>query len=375
MRHTKFNNQDAFTLVELLVVIAIIGILIALLLPAVQAAREAARRMQCTNNLKQWGLGIHNYHDANNYLPGHGGGPRQCWSAFVPMLPFIEQGARYSEITSHDIYSETDNALTMSNRPQDDHAWWKGTIKDMICPSDSGSKNPYAPPTHLTGEQGPTNYMFSEADFVLRRAGQPNNHRSPFGMKPSTHKLWPTNYGSCARGSFSIVADGLSNTIFMSERCVKPGGWSTRYDKIKGGLGYYSGWDNTPLRCFNTKGSNGDYNTAIATGWDGAGTNWGLYNPFDTLFHTLGPPNSPSCAYTTDQGQFPPSSFHTGGVNTLYGDGSVHFVSETIDWQSSNVDWSTDVWFFYDTGPSGGESPFGVWGALGSINGGEAKSL
>lgn len=371
--HSKVKG---FTLVELLVVIAIIGILIALLLPAVQAAREAARRMQCTNNLKQWGLAIHNYHDANKSLPGHGAGPRQNWTAFVPMLPYIEQGARYDEITSHDEYSEISDAVTQSNHCSHDHPWWKGTIKDMICPSDPGSKEPYTQPGHVNGAFGPTNYVFSEADFLQRHAGQHSNYRSPFGMKVSNHALWPGLYGSCSRGGFSVVSDGLSNTIFMSERCAKPGAWSVRYDKIKGGIGYYDGWNNATVACVNTKGSNGDYDTTKSTGWDGAGKNWAHYYPFNALFHTLGPPNSPTCAFTEERGQFPATSFHTGGVNTLFGDGSVHFASETIDWQSSDQDWSTDVWYFWDNSPTkGGASPFGVWGAMGSCNGGESKTM
>ena len=366
------GHLRGFTLVELLVVIAIIGILIALLLPAVQAAREAARRMQCTNQLKQLGLAIHNYHDANNYLPGHGTGPRQNYSAFVPLLPFFEQGARYSEITSHDQYSETDNAITTTNHCQDtDFSWWKSPMKDLICPSDSESGSVYVAPGH-TNPYAPTNYVFSEADYVRADLGAPNNTRSPFGMRPSSHLLWPTGYGSCARGGFSVVSDGLSNTIFMSERCAKPGGWSTRYDKIKGGLGYYNGWANKPSLCMATKGTNGNYNTDVSEGWDGQGTNWANYRIYYVMFNTILPPNAPTCFRSNDRGIFPPTSFHTGGVNVLYGDGSVHFVSETISNVTSGV---TDPWFLYAGGQESGVSPFGAWGALGSVNGGESTSL
>ena len=127
MRHTK-RDSGGFTLVELLVVIAIIGILVGLLLPAVQAAREAARRMSCSNNFKQIGLALHNYHAAYKQLPQHGSGTgigknspnwwqrgndasKQCLSAFVGLTPFIEQQALWEQISNPNTETVNGNHL------------------------------------------------------------------------------------------------------------------------------------------------------------------------------------------------------------------------------------------------------------------------
>lgn len=104
------NRRSAFTLVELLVVIAIIGILIALLLPAVQAAREAARRMQCTNNLKQMGLALHNYHNSMKSFPYGAGGGGTWWSWSALILPYIEQAGAHEKINFNYSYNTTQNA-------------------------------------------------------------------------------------------------------------------------------------------------------------------------------------------------------------------------------------------------------------------------
>src|SRR5262245_39479869 len=132
----KTESRTAFTLVELLVVIAIIGVLVALLLPAVQAAREAARRMSCSNNLKQLGLGLHTYHDTYNTLPSRMTGP--SWSTtpassppprhsvFVMLLPYLEQGNRYTQINSMRLYAWHG----------DINSGYVGKIPALICPAD-----------------------------------------------------------------------------------------------------------------------------------------------------------------------------------------------------------------------------------------------
>ena len=120
---TVTNKQSGFTLVELLVVIAIIGILISLLLPAVQAAREAARRMQCSNKLKQLTLAVHNYMDSGKSLPHYAGGPYGTlnaadnpgrWSGLISLLPYMEQGALYDRFCGENVYFTSYSAGTIS---------------------------------------------------------------------------------------------------------------------------------------------------------------------------------------------------------------------------------------------------------------------
>ncbi len=150
MRHRR--TASGFTLVELLVVIAIIGILIALLLPAVQAAREAARRSQCTNNLKQLGLALQNYHDVIKVFPPRKGGSNGCsanaWcsnrgrkSGFIPILPYIEQNPLYERIRAGDPTGATSGGnVVPPDGPAGWQAWsvWNDAPDALLCPSDNG---------------------------------------------------------------------------------------------------------------------------------------------------------------------------------------------------------------------------------------------
>ena len=374
--------KPAFTLVELLVVIAIIGMLVGLLLPAVQSAREAARRMQCSNKLKQLGLAVHNYHDTHNALPGAGNGPAANRTAFVILLPFFEESARYSEITSHDDYSASN---AHHNDPYSDRTFWKGSLNILVCPSDSDVRNPHTPSGHTTGARIPTNYGFSEADFVMYGYGQAGNFRSPFGMQSTRDPRWvgTRNWGQGTTNSLGSITDGTSNTLILSERCAAPGDGSANVEKIKGGVygESFDQWNERPSACMATKGPGGNYITGRQPK-GGTGSNFGYYTLQNGFFHTIIPPNGPSCSWTngTSVGSWaailPPTSYHTGGVNACLADGSVRFISETVEYGDLTQ------WFAYrsssgSANPAGatGRSPFGIWGALGSMNGGESTSL
>lgn len=372
------SPSRGFTLVELLVVIAIIGILIALLLPAVQAAREAARRMQCTNNLKQISLAFHTYHDANKSFPAQRCGPSDniSWGMtgfYVALLPYIEQSALYSEITANSPPASKNGA---SEDP--DECWpnclgapavYQALIPGFACPSDgtSGSLSPVR-------NAGGTNYMGCMGDATWTHGESGVYNRGIFGGGCGQQSTGP----NAVFRTMASMSDGTSNTIIMSE-AVMADAAGTRL--IKGGIANV-GDSNTPGDCTRLDrdpGSRSSFATTVNM-WSAAlrGTAWCDGRNFSTAFTTVLPPNSPSCndgnAHSGwEHSYYSATSNHTGGVNVGLGDGSVQFVSDTISADSSEdsidaLDWNGS------TQPSGA-SPFGVWGAMGSINGGESKSL
>ncbi|MDR1486111.1 MAG: DUF1559 domain-containing protein, partial [Planctomycetaceae bacterium] len=200
-----------FTLVELLVVIAIIGILIAVLLPAVQAAREAARRMQCTNHLKQWALACHNHHDTLETLPplGKGKNDRVGWTVWL--LPYLEQSAIYQLAESGGTATAvngTTNYASFGGDPWDtNYLPWQTKIAALICPSDPKAKKP-------CDGIGRRNYLASVGDFgTYWTCGEVNpNTGGPDG---------PKHFRGCfsrqnAR-DFAFITDGTSNTFLLGE--------------------------------------------------------------------------------------------------------------------------------------------------------------
>ncbi|WP_339733811.1 DUF1559 domain-containing protein [uncultured Gimesia sp.] len=355
-RQQKRIFSFGFTLIELLVVIAIIAILIALLLPAVQQAREAARRTECKNKLKQLGIAIHGYHEVHGCMPmgsGSDGGPggrRQ--SGFVGLLPFIDQAPLFNMIASGGTAAAVDGT-TVYNAfdfvPWDNnHKAVSTKIPMLLCPSDGDSTegNPRAK----------CNFMFSRGDSAW-----------------DTNPAWNGNGGRGLRGFFvggtgnsgvrriRDVTDGLSNTIAMGERIkAKPGGNSIRTGAIATDISQAQYRADASV-CLNNYNSTTDEYAGATARWGGLRWMDGAMS-FTGMTTILGP-NKPSCSETDDQrdGVQDPTSQHTGGAQVLMGDGAVRFVSENID--SGNP---------ASPSPLGAtRSPFGVWGSLGSVSGGE----
>jgi len=287
-RQASGARRVAFTLVELLVVIAIIGILIALLLPAVQAAREAARRMSCTNNLKQIGLALHNYADTHKAFPPSDtnvfesiefiGDPRQrhlhCWRSLV--LPFAEQA------TLHDIIDFNVSALDAANIAA------AAQMPDFYrCPSYAGAE--YSQNNHYT--QYSTQYAI--ANYAAIGASDVGHIWAQVsGYKPDG-SIYPLSETRPAD-----VTDGLSHTMFVVE---------TREEEF---MVWLDG------RTASMVASRYDVTNPPSYATSGTSLNYEPY--FD---------------YSNPRINWGPSSFHPGGATHMMGDGSIHFITETIDWQ------------------------------------------
>ena len=361
----KVDNSSAFTLVELLVVIAIIGILIALLLPAVQAAREAARRMQCTNQEKQIGLALHNFVDTFKTLPlnswqkGYGqdgGDAGDRWSYLAPLLPFMEQSALHATIAQYKGVNcwVNEELRLVSDTP----------IGMLMCPSDANKTNGLAAGVRYNTIN---NYHVNRGDFYhgyywdQSRGPLGGNRFAPVGLEGTS--------------------DGLSNTIFISEVAAAAGNPSALSTglRVKGNIAmgivvdYYEDTSASPSLCLAAMSQGKIVGQGL--GMHLSNRWWDCMNAY-SQFHTCLPPNSPSCANGGGQQEDPlvsASSYHTGGVNVCLMDGSVRFISETIS--TTNLDQIPPVdangqWHTYR-----GASIYGVWGSIGSRTGGESVAV
>lgn len=346
--------RRGFTLVELLVVIAIIGVLVGLLLPAVQAAREAARTSACSNNLKQIGLGLHNYHATNGSFPAgsnnhrginRGGFNDAHVGTIFFIMPFMEMTGIYDSI---DEYSRGG-----SNRAiWDASAIRTGPNTGFLCPSaPDGTKTAH-------NNVSKCHYVFSRGD------GMWHNQR-PDSAEGASSKV--DSRGMFTRDEKAIrdCTDGTSNTIAASEDL----GLQDRTSRaLKGGVRnglIYNGGSARPSACLN--GAVDSTDPSLMSG--GAATDqWrglilGDGRTANNGFTTTLPPNSRSCSWgntSSNWGSYAPSSEHRGGVNTLFVDGSTRFINDNIFTGTLN---SLQV--------TSGKSPYGVWGAMGTPKGGD----
>ncbi len=286
--HRSRRVRRGFTLIELLVVIAIIAILIGLLLPAVQKVREAAARAKCENNLKQWALAMHNYHDAYlQFPPGHNASPRHTWVAHV--WPFIEQGNTanlYGNVQTQQFYTpnatiyNTLNGATGVQVPQ------------YYCPSEFGADLDNTSNTY-TRRRG--NYVVNWGPIAIDQASP---SIAPFGdsnANPSTPFLVTIFY----------ISDGTSNTLLMSEILMAQSHDDNDWrGDIQNDQGEF---------CFSTLTTpNSSSPDVIDSGW------------FQQSSNLMGPAVAGNPQY------YAARSRHTGGVNAALCDGSVRFVQNSM---------------------------------------------
>jgi prepilin-type N-terminal cleavage/methylation domain-containing protein len=282
------SRPRAFTLIELLVVIAIIAVLIALLLPAVQQAREAARRSQCKNNMKQLGLALHNYHDTSSIFPlnsSYSGGPAvNNRSGFVGMLPYLDQANIYNQMN-----------MSASGIVAPNLAFTQTPLTVLLCPSD-----PDALKTNLLGQDAGSSTAMAASDYAFC-LGDYTNVSTTTGATQTPqygNGVLTSSRGMFSRGNWSArmrdVTDGTSNTIALGES-----------------IGNWCGWQ----------------------------IGWG-FQSFATTAHVINYQNSVlknSASIGTHDNCIGFRSQHIGGAHFLLADGAVRFVSENISGVTYNA--------------------------------------
>lgn len=358
------KGSAGFTLVELLVVIAIIGILVALLLPAVQAAREAARRSQCTNNMKQLGLGVHNYESGHRELPAVGqcdstGGASTTYmihSVATNILPYIEQNSVY-DMFNHDadpiaVYSATPSGTgyrtstgcllhaDAKGRNYDDPAHPSGqiaaktAIDSFLCPStpiDNASRDP------IHGYGGVDYMVFALSDVDSREGSATYGERTP----NNDIEVWKSQvvapFLNCDGGGFNRVSDGTSKTLLWIEDAGRShpevsnyGAFSSRFTPVSGAA--------DPINM--QTGPNGRRvfawadADAVSNGFSGPNGATAPASKKAAINNYSSPEGGPAeCPWSRNNcgPNDEPFAFHPGGCNATMGDGSVRFMQQDIN--------------------------------------------
>jgi len=337
MRRSSFLRRPAFTLTELLVVIAIIGVLIGLILPAVQKVREAANRAACANNLKQIGLAAHHYHDSYGRLPpavqmwyarwGNAGLDDDASQPFGPnwavlLLPFLEQENLYQSVNVKGYIRTGDQSWRQVRGAQ---------IRSLLCPSDAGQETPFAGTANGDGVgsdgSGPLpegggwargNYAANAGTGLWRDtvAGGTDRMQIPADSAQlvTTRAVMGINYGAMLPAG---IPDGTSNTILFNEVRVgineldRRGTWAM-------------GFPGASVTVANAYGDATHPNDA----WEEADDIQGCEKFW---YPGIGSKDHMGCTGRVGNGQGQARSRHVGGVNACFADGSVHFIENDID--------------------------------------------
>jgi prepilin-type N-terminal cleavage/methylation domain-containing protein/prepilin-type processing-associated H-X9-DG protein len=337
------SRRSGFTLVELLVVMAIIATLMALLLPAVQNAREASRRASCRNNLHQIGIAIHNYHDTHSCFPPGSGGTSgsgtngNALSGFAMLLPHLEKNLIWERIRNTPGQGGDPSTIRIN-----------GEIDVYLCPSGL--------PDDKVNGTAHRYYAFNWGDLQVEYPHpEPRPPQRWPGLAELQRTRGPFGFQRCKR--IREITDGTGTTIAVSERFGTPN--SHRY---------VASYDSSPATC--------------TTGWLSTAPAGPALFPSESLFAVghpvwggfttaLSPNTRRSCYSGTSLTDFnfgiwiAASSRHSGGVNVMMCDGAVRFINESI--------FAGDQTATVALG--NGESPFGTWGALGTIAGNEEFAL
>ncbi len=345
----KRSSHYGFTLIELLVVIAIIAVLVGLLLPAVQKVREAAARMSCSNNLKQVGIALHNYHSANNCFPPArlAYSTHQIESALSRILPYVEQGnvANMIDYNAPPLY-------TSSSLPAGTDPFTIGNynaslviVKTYVCPSDpsSGMVQGQASAAQLLNGTWSTTDHYAGANY-LACVGS--------GSAAANYGNYTNSDGMFGQTPYRIadVTDGLSNTVAFSETVLGPGGAAE-----PGQAAFAPPYQDETKQVLTIAGTPVPFTSGCLYGSDPTTIGESASGPYwsnirsakyvnghyaDANYNHFLLPNDTrwDCTNTGhNPGFIAARSLHSGGVNVLLGDGSVHFVTNSIaftTWQA-----------------------------------------